>query len=79
MKVSAFLAVVALVQLWFFGHIVYWSQANPASTAFMSRYLERPGTKVRHTWVAYDRISPHLKRAVVAACSPKGSQICSVA
>jgi monofunctional glycosyltransferase len=60
-------AVVALVQLWFFGHIVYWSQANPASTAFMNRYLERPGTKARHTWVAYDRISPHLKRAVVAA------------
>jgi monofunctional biosynthetic peptidoglycan transglycosylase len=60
-------AVVVLVQLWFLGHIVYWSQANPKSTAFMNRYLERPGAKVRHSWVAYERISPHLKRAVIAA------------
>jgi len=56
-----------LVQLWFFGHIAYWALANPSSTAFMQRYLEKPGTRVRQVWVPYERISVHLKRAVVAA------------
>jgi monofunctional glycosyltransferase len=60
------LAVIG-VQLWFFGHILYWSEFNPASSAFMHRYLETPGTKLRHAWVPYERISTHLKRAVVAA------------
>jgi monofunctional biosynthetic peptidoglycan transglycosylase len=59
-------AVVA-IQLWFFGHIVYWSQVNPSSTAFMDRHMEKPGARLRHAWVPYSRISEHLKRAVVAA------------
>jgi monofunctional biosynthetic peptidoglycan transglycosylase len=59
-------AVVA-IQLWFLGHIVYWSSFNPSSTAFMDRYLEKPGARVRYTWVPYGRMSGHLKRAVVAA------------
>lgn len=60
-------ALVVLVQLWFFGHIVYWNFAEPASTAFMNRYLDRPGARLRHAWIPYERISSHLKRAVVAA------------
>ncbi len=63
---AALLAVIG-VQLWFVGHIIYWSSYNPSSTAFMERYLERPGAKIRHDWVPYNRISEHLKRAVVAA------------
>ncbi len=59
-------AVVA-VQLWFLGHLLYWSQADPSTTAFMERYLEKPGARLRHSWVPYSRISEHLKRAVVAA------------
>jgi monofunctional biosynthetic peptidoglycan transglycosylase len=55
------------IQLWFLGHIVYWEHFNPKSTAFMERYLEKPGAKVRHAWVPYERISEHLKRAVIAA------------
>ena len=63
---AALLAVIG-VQLWFVGHIIYWSSYNPSSTAFMERYLEKPGAKIRHDWVPYNRISEHLKRAVVAA------------
>jgi monofunctional biosynthetic peptidoglycan transglycosylase len=63
---TLFVAVVA-IQLWFFGHLVYWSYANPSSTAFMDRYMEKPGARLRHSWVPYNRISEHLKRAVVAA------------
>ena len=64
---GSLVALAVALQLWFFAHIAYWNFANPASTAFMSRYLEKPGARVRHAWVPYQRISPHLKRAVVAA------------
>lgn len=63
---TAVLAVAA-VQLWFLAHLVYWSNFNPSSTAFMERYLEKPGARARHEWAPYHRISEHLKRAVVAA------------
>lgn len=44
----------------------------PASTAFIDRYQEQQreeGTSDRVAWtpVSYDRISPHLKRAVIAS------------
>jgi monofunctional biosynthetic peptidoglycan transglycosylase len=64
---GALVVAVIAIQLWFLGHLIYWSQANPSSTAFMDRYLEKPGVRLRHNWIAYERISPHLKRAVVAA------------
>jgi len=63
---TALLAVIA-IQLWFLSHIVYWSNFNPSSTAFMDQYLEKPGARLRYQWVPYNRISEDLKRAVVAA------------
>ncbi len=61
-----------LAQLWFFAHIVYWSEYPPSATAFMERRLEalrekNPRARLEHQWVPYERISPSLKRAVVAA------------
>jgi monofunctional biosynthetic peptidoglycan transglycosylase len=61
-----------LTQLWFFGHILYWSAYNPSSTAFMERRLEQlreknPRARLQRQWVPYERISANLKRAVVAA------------
>ena len=46
--------------------------APPRSTAFIDRYLERERRAGREPalhwrWVSYDRISPHLKRAVLVA------------
>jgi len=66
-------AVAILVQLWFLGHIVYWDRYNPSSTAFMEHRMEtmrvkkNGAAKLERRWVPYDRISVHLKRAVVAA------------
>lgn len=59
------------VQLWFLAHIVYWSEFQPAATAFMEQRLEglraaNPRARLHHEWVPYERISAHLKRAVVA-------------
>jgi monofunctional glycosyltransferase len=61
------LLVAIAIQLWFLSHLIYWSNFNPSSTAFMQRHLEKPGAKLRHAWVPYSRISEHLKRAVIAA------------
>ncbi|WP_333843982.1 monofunctional biosynthetic peptidoglycan transglycosylase [Pelomicrobium sp.] len=70
----ALLALVAFIgyQLWIFGHILYWNSFNPQSTAFMERRLaelrrDHPNAQLKHRWVPYGRISPHLKRAIVAA------------
>src|SRR4051812_29247233 len=66
--------VIAFVfaQLWFYGHILYWSKYAPSSTAFMERSLHALQDKdakarLNHQWVPYERISVNLKRAVIAA------------
>ena len=61
-----------LAQAWFYAHILYWRDNTPGPTAFMERRLaERrakdPRASLKQQWVPYDRISAHLKRAVVAA------------
>jgi monofunctional biosynthetic peptidoglycan transglycosylase len=69
---GALVIAFVLAQLWFYGHIVYWSRYPPASTAFMERSLDAlqakdPRARLKHQWVPYERISVQLKRAVVAA------------
>jgi monofunctional biosynthetic peptidoglycan transglycosylase len=70
------LAAVAIVfiavQAWFLGHVLWWDQFNPKSTAFMERRLDElraknPKAELKQTWMPYDRISANLKRAVVSA------------
>ena len=69
---AALVIAFILAQLWFFGHILYLTRYNPASTAFMDGRLEQMkaldrSARLRRQWVPYERISVHLKRAVVAA------------
>jgi monofunctional biosynthetic peptidoglycan transglycosylase len=66
------LIAITLIQFWFAVHIWYWSGHDPQMTAFMARRLEKlrekdPSAAIRHQWVPYQRISVHLKRAIVAA------------
>lgn len=68
------LALIALtgLQFWFLAHIWYWADRNPESSAFMRARLEimreqDPRARLSQRWVPYNRISIHLKRAVVAA------------
>jgi monofunctional biosynthetic peptidoglycan transglycosylase len=68
------LALIALaaLQFWFLVHIAYWADHSPQDTAFMRARLaviheDEPHAKLAHVWVPYQRISGHLKRAVVAA------------
>lgn len=66
------LIVLAAIQFWFLVHVWYWAGHNPESTAFMRARLEilqedNPRARLRQQWVPYQRISGHLKRAIVAA------------
>ena len=67
------LAVLCVVQIWYFAHVLYWwTGQNPTRTAFMAARLEglqqkEPKAQLRHRWVDYSRISANLKRAVIVA------------
>ena len=72
-------AIFLAVQLSFLVRVWWWRDHNPQTTAFMDASLERlrarkPDAKLQQKWVAYDRISPSLKRAVVAAEDAKFSE-----
>lgn len=71
-SLGALVLAFAIAQLWFFGNILYFARYDPGTTAFMESRLEtlrskKPGAQLRRAWVPYERISVHLKRAVVAA------------
>ena len=66
--IAAFLAYqgYVAVRLW------WWSDHNPASTAFMDARLvamreKSPAARLQQQWVAYSKISNNLKRAILVA------------
>jgi monofunctional biosynthetic peptidoglycan transglycosylase len=66
------IAAVVVYQFWIFGSVVWWIWVNPSTSAFMEDRLEvlqqqNPDAILRHQWVPYERISVHLKRALIAA------------
>lgn len=70
--VLAPIAIVLAMQLYFFAQIWWWVDHNPVSTSFMDRQLaalreKDPKAQLKHKWVPYNRISNHLKRAIIAS------------
>ncbi len=68
----ACLVVVVALQLWYLGWIAWWKWNNPGETSFMAREeaalrQKSPKAGLRHRWVPYERISIHLKRAVITS------------
>lgn len=66
------LALLLAYQAWLFAHVLWWNFFDPSSSAFMDERLQLlrekdPQARLRHEWVAYEEISPSLKRALVAA------------
>lgn len=64
--------LVLLMQLYFFLQIGWWVNHNPDSTSFMRHQLsllqdKNPQAQLKHKWVPYNRISNHLKRAIIAS------------
>jgi monofunctional biosynthetic peptidoglycan transglycosylase len=66
------LMIVFAVQLYFFLMVCWYAQFNPRQSTMMSDQLaalraKNPRAELKYEWVAYERISPHLKRAVIAS------------
>lgn len=64
--------LVLLYQLGLFVMVLWYGVYNPGVTSIMQQTLqelrhENPEAVLRHEWVPYERISDHLKRAVVAS------------
>jgi monofunctional biosynthetic peptidoglycan transglycosylase len=68
----ALLAVFVCYQMWLLGWVLYWGNANPGMTRFMEIRLDelrtrKPQAQLSREWLPYERISPHLKRALIAS------------
>jgi monofunctional biosynthetic peptidoglycan transglycosylase len=65
-------ALVLVLQAYFFLQIWWWVDHNPQSTSFMSRQQSllqetNPDAQLKYKWVPYNRISNNLKRAIIAS------------
>jgi monofunctional biosynthetic peptidoglycan transglycosylase len=66
------LLAALLLQLYFFAQVCWFARFNPSMTSMMSLQLDalrdaNPKAKLEQQWVPYNRISPSLKRAVIAS------------
>jgi monofunctional glycosyltransferase len=66
------LVLILLYQIWLFAQVCWWTKFNPDSSAFMSSRLavmqdRNPNAALQHHWLDYDKISKHLKRALIAS------------
>ena len=65
-------ALLLILQLYFFVQIWWWVDHNPSSTSFMRQQLsvlqeKNPQAILQRKWVSYDHISNNLKRAIIAS------------
>ena len=65
-------AAALLVHAWYAVQILWWRTQPVGETSFMAYRMaelarKNPGAKLAYQWVPYERISPHLKRAMIAA------------
>ena len=70
--VAALVAVALLWVAWVSVHIFWYRSHPPRETAFMAQRMDEartrnPKAQLRYQWVPYERISPNLKRAMIAA------------
>jgi monofunctional biosynthetic peptidoglycan transglycosylase len=68
----ALFLIFVLYQLWLFAHVCWWIKFDPSTSAFMDDRLEvmqdkDPKAALKYKWVPYKKISPNLKRALIAA------------
>ena len=59
-------------QVWLLGWVLLWKWVDPGTTRFMDIRLaelreKNPAAQLKQQWVPYERISPHLKRAIIAS------------
>ena len=73
---GAVLILVVLVHAWYAAQILWWRFNPVGETSFMGHRMSqmsdelrgtRPKAALKYQWVPYERISNHLKRAIIAA------------
>lgn len=69
---AGLLGLALLYHLWLLGWVVLWSRVDPDMTHFMEIRLAElqardPRAQLKKQWVDYERISVHLKRALIVA------------
>lgn len=72
-------ALFLLLQLWFFAWVLIWRVSEPGPTQFMKIRLaelrqKNPNARLQQSWIPYSRISPNLKKALIAAEDSKFMQ-----
>jgi monofunctional biosynthetic peptidoglycan transglycosylase len=68
----ALLGIFVAWQLWLLGWVLLWKWVDPGTTRFMEIRLrelreKNPDAQLKMQWVPYGRISPNLKRAIIAS------------
>lgn len=68
----ALLGIFVAWQLWLLGWVLLWKWVDPGTTRFMEIRLrelreKNPDVQLKMQWVPYGRISPNLKRAIIAS------------
>ena len=72
LALTGILALAVLWVVWIAAQILWYRTHAPRETAFMAQRMDEararnPNAQLRYQWVPYNRISPHLKRALIAA------------
>ena len=70
--VAAAAAAALIWFAWIAAHIAWYRTHAPGETSFMTQRMsearaKNPKAQLRYAWVPYSRISPQLKRAMIAA------------
>lgn len=66
------IALFVAYQLWLFAHVCWWINHNPETSAFMETQLQvlqskNPDAELKYRWIAYNQISPNLKKALITS------------
>jgi monofunctional glycosyltransferase len=69
---AAAVGAAVLWLAWIVGHVAWYRTHAPDETSFMAQRMsearaKNPKAQLRYQWVPYGRISPQLKRAMIAA------------
>ena len=77
--ILAIIGLFVMIQLWFFAWVLVWKFWEPGPTQFMKIRLDElqktnPNARLQQTWVPYAKISPSLKKALIAAEDSKFMQ-----
>ena len=72
LALAAFAALAVALHAWYAVQILWWRFNPVGETSFMSHRMDdlrarNPKAALRYRWVPYERISGHVKRAMIAA------------